>query len=839
MVVDDVKVVHEVIGNIQNLVIKDRNASLTEINQLLERLINVENLTLEAPISSLPHYLNELQVKSLSIISSQANFKIEESLLPKSLDSIRIEVLTLDIIPDDLWSCNRIHIRAKKLLSQAYGEVFGDKDKNIFLYIDNLRSFPAIQASSVVVKSKGVLNIPAEFYSVNSESLHNLTIECDYLNLSNSDGLKLNVLQWCSICVKSDISGSELIFLPDSVSRLSVSSSQIVDFNLTDFSQLSYLSLDGLYTDTLSINSKALGNLSISNSSISNFGGIIAPNLSVLKIYNSVKEIPSFVFSCTRLVQLIFVNNEIDELPLDWSSLVNLENLSLNDNGIFFNDLTFLNGLDKLKSVSIFNNIFRDKYVFLTKKCYPISDYGMDRVLGCDSVRVNEVLKFGAAVEKAKLSEEHKRLFFNAFIASKDLLPFLQSSNDNLIGGFKINYRPLKLVLNSVVNDLVSNQSGINTIDGAQVFIDGKTKLSIADIKSILTVNNAIVHRVWCDAVTHVLFGAKPNDVHSFGEGLLYITENELAVLNDSKKFINVQVESGRTEIVDKVKSLLLSPDSANVMIGMKMLETGGVNENITSSLLAIAKAHTDAKTRSKAKKLLELYGPKEWAPLLSNKLLFKNLNGKVREQEINIKLAKISAEIGIDLACELSLSLYERFQKGLRFMVSRSKYPKSYAQRMFDMICNDGHLSLDVAMGFKNWKGKDASEIIFNKTKMKFPIPVIALEFKTIESIGLHNTKLTKIPRELAKFKDVKAVDLSCNNITKLPVFLSKMDSIEELDLSFNIFEEFPASLIELKNLKKVNLQYNRQNDFMGDFKPLEIPDEVKLRMPNCVFVI
>ena len=327
----------------------------------------------------------------------------------------------------------------------------------------------------------------------------------------------------------------------------------------------------------------------------------------------------------------------------------------------------------------------------------------------------------------------------------------------------------------------------------------------------------------------------KPTHEGSFSEHIKYITEKDLFALEDSQKFINVQVDQGNTSIVNKVNAFLLNEEPVNVLLGLKMISTGGMNPRFYRSLLVLAKANPDAKVRKEAKKLLTTHGPNVWNPLLENKLLFKSLNYSGKEQDINKKLFKLSQEVGFSLTCELSIGLFERYGKGLRFMVTREKYPEKYKLLLYDLLCPLNHFDLAAGMGFKNWKDKDPKDIILNTHKVKLPIHEAILVHKTVKSMSLHNTKLTAIPKSLSKFKDLKILDLSCNNIAKIPGYFGQLEQIEELDLSMNVFEEFPAQLMRMKQLRKIDFRHNRIKGFMGEPSPLMIPEAASIALPHC----
>lgn len=838
MTIVDIKNTPIEFTKLPRLSIIDQNASISDIEFYLSEYEEIKDLTIHANLERLPNGLEKLSIENLNIESSSELLKIDESNIPTGLARCYIKAKSINEIPHKLWSIQRLNIIAEIKQQPDSNESLGHDNFDCNLCVPNLKSVSNIKCASLNIESNDLTTIDKNFFTLNTESLKRLSIKAPTLRQINHSKQRLETLNFVLLFTKQSIEPNDLDFLPDEIGMIQLEGRQISTADFSRFNKIQHLYIRGDVKETISIKSYNCQSISIYDSYGLQFGKMETPNLRKLTLNNATKEVPEFIFNCDKLSQIQLSHNEISKLPKDWSTLSNLEYLNLSNNYIIFNSLEFLTPLKKLKATDLSGNKFANKYILFTNRKLPISYNGWQFLIPSCKNRFDEVLKLGSALERANIDIDNKKLIFDEFINDEELKILNVNNAPLLIEAFKINYRPIKLKLDNIISKLCADSSGLDIIATAVVYIDGKTKLSKNEIKSKLEKIGAKVLNKYSKEVTHILLGGKPNRLESFGEGLYYINESDIASFDASEKFINVQVDSGNDAILDKIKGFLISPDNANIMLALKMMDTGGVNPALFSPLLAVSKANTDAKVRKEANRLLTLYGPKEWAPLLSNKLLFKNLHTKVREQDINNKLEKLSKEVGENLAYEMSLSLYKRFEKGLRYMIYKSKLPDDYAQRMYDVIYSDGHVSYDKALGFRNWKNVPADQIIFNTTKAKLKLHEGIASQKVVSSIGLHNCKIFKFPRSLTKFTDTKILDLSCNNLSELPTTISKMKNMEEIDLSFNCFNEFPEVLYDMPKLLKVNLQHNRSTSPISSFVKIEIPDEVQSRLPNCTFI-
>jgi Leucine-rich repeat (LRR) protein/BRCT domain type II-containing protein len=372
---------------------------------------------------------------------------------------------------------------------------------------------------------------------------------------------------------------------------------------------------------------------------------------------------------------------------------------------------------------------------------------------------------------------------------------------------------------------------------GAVVFVNGTTRLKKTEIKAKLEAANLKYAQKYSAKVTHVLIGNNPKTWDLDKANFKILTENHLQTYLSkiTPSYLEEAAEEGDTQMSDNVLQMLHSPDESNVAIALEMLEGGGVPTDLLVPVLVISKSASDAKIRAKARKLLELYAPADWLPLIKNKLLFKGITANAKENDLNKKLDKLTKETSFDLAAMLSMGLFKKYKRGLRFMMKKSNR-KEYLSAA-KLLLKGTHLAFAEGLGFKNWRNHAPDAVILMgamKTGINFPATL--LELGKIESIDFHNCKLSSMPKDTTKFKDVKELDFSHNFIKTLPQGLHKLEKLEVLNLKMNHFDKFPVRLATVKTLKKVDLSFNRANH---EFTKLEVPQEIKEALPNCEFIV
>lgn len=373
---------------------------------------------------------------------------------------------------------------------------------------------------------------------------------------------------------------------------------------------------------------------------------------------------------------------------------------------------------------------------------------------------------------------------------------------------------------------------------GATVFVNGTTRLKKTEIKEKLEAININYAARYNDKVTHVLVGSNPKTWDIKAEKVKLLTENHLQTYLSqvAPQFLEqAAAEEGNQAVTDNLAQLLNSVDENNIAVALEMMDVGGVPSDLLPSVLVVAKAESNAKIRAKARKLLELYAPADWLPMIKNKLLFKGITANVKESGLTKKLDKLAKESSFDMAAILSIALFKKYERGLRFILKKSN--RIEYQAAVSLLLEGTHLNFSRGLGYKNWRNTDPQSVILwsgYSTGVNFSAKLKNLG--KIESIDFHNCKFNSMPKSLTTFTDLKELDLSHNFISKLPLGFHKLEKLEVLNLKMNMFNEFPLRIAKMKNLKKLDLSYNRSNT---DFVKLEVPEGVRAALPNCEFVL
>jgi len=371
----------------------------------------------------------------------------------------------------------------------------------------------------------------------------------------------------------------------------------------------------------------------------------------------------------------------------------------------------------------------------------------------------------------------------------------------------------------------------------ATVFVNGKTTLKKSEIKEKLEAIGVEYAPKYSKKVTHVLIGKNPTvfDIQRTDVELLIENYLQKYLSQAAPDFLEEAEQSGDTALSENLLQFLESEDINSVKVGLEMLKTGGVPKSVLPTLLVLQKSFDDAKIRGTAKKLLERYGPADWLPLLSSRLIFKSIGKGGKETDNFNRLIKLEKETSFDAAAQLSLGFYERYERGLRFILKRGRKAGAYLQKAYEAIYDDGTLNLSSGIGYTDWRERDNLNNYYGSVSMinmSITFPQEISEIGKITYLDMHNIKVKALPRGLTNLTDLQEIDASFNGLKTLPQGLKKLDKLEILDLSQNEFETFPERLVELKALKKLDLRSQKR------YK-LEIPADVQAALPDCEILV
>jgi len=371
----------------------------------------------------------------------------------------------------------------------------------------------------------------------------------------------------------------------------------------------------------------------------------------------------------------------------------------------------------------------------------------------------------------------------------------------------------------------------------AIVFINGTTSWKKTEIKEKLEAIGLKYATKYSKKVTHVLVGKNPNFFDLQRSDIQILIENFLQTYlsQSAPDFLEQAEQEGDTGLADNVVEFLKSEDASSVLVGLQMLKTGGVPDRVLPTLLVLQKSYDDAKVRAAAKKLLERYGPPRWLPLLRSRLIFKSIGKGGKETDNYNRLLKLEKEISTEAASELSLLFYQRYCRGLRFLVKRGAKAGLFHLQAYEAMYDEGCLNLSSGVGYTDWRTRGNLDTYYGSTgmvNMSINFPKDILDIGKITEIDLHNVKVKALPKGITKFVDLKFLDASFNGLKSLPQGLKKLINLENLDLSFNDFTDFPERVVELSGLRKLDLRSQKN-------KKLEVPLSVAETLPDCEILV
>ncbi len=556
----------------------------------------------------------------------------------------------------------------------------------------------------------------------------------------------------------------------------------------------------------------------------------------------SLNQFPKELLHHKASRHIYFLNVPFQTIPSDWSNLDKLEILSLQSSKLHFKDLTFINTLPNLKEVVLKGNYLENLYLLMTPRKLPISNWKEVQEQIC--YPFNQFLSFSSALYRcSSLQQIDKFYFFDLVKDCSALKEIPELSVNEILKALCINFPPLRELCLHRLHKITQQQNGLESLGkSANLMILGNTSMTKTEIRKKLKGLGIGYSTSLSDKVTHLLIGKNPKmEKYDASGDFQLITETQLQTYfsETQPQFLEKAAAEGENQMQENLLGFLRSPEPANAMVGLEMLKSGGVPDDLLEELLVVQKTASDSKVRATAKKLLERYAPEEWQALIRDKQHFAAITQKAKEQDLNNKLKKVAKLTSRHLAAMLSLAMFKVHRRGLRYILYSYKKPHDWRTKAFEAIMKNGHLDYSAGLGFTNLRDREPVSLIIYGMKLPALFPADALDyFEKIESINFHNCKMDKLHIGIGKFKDLKHLDCSCNVISQLPKTIKKLEKLESLNLYANQFLEFPEEVAKLKNLKKLDLRYNGSHNRDATI-PLEIPAEVKAALPNCEILV
>jgi Leucine-rich repeat (LRR) protein len=554
-------------------------------------------------------------------------------------------------------------------------------------------------------------------------------------------------------------------------------------------------------------------------------------------------EIPPVIFK-TPIEFFSLYNNQVplNAFPKDWSGLKKLIRLDLSNNNHTFTDLDFLDDLPKLTSLDINGNTLKNRYSLLRKKKLPLEKQSYSIFKNCKYTKRKEIVAACRALANAPITEADQRYFLDEIWKIKRMSDFPNPSNELLLKGLCVAWTPMNTYFKEILATRIKehNQQQLTFSADSVVCTIGKLTLKKAELRTQIEDLNATYTPKFSSKVTHVILGKHPKQFDLFDYKDLHIcTEQQFQsyVAKQNPSFLEDSTEGEENLMIQNLYLLLQNPDPANFDIALAILKNGGVPNGMLEDLLILQKTHESAAVRGKLRDLLKLYGPEEWQPILQDRHNFYKLaQGKEQEWVVTKKLRKIAVQTAPKYAVMLSILLYKKFGKGLRYaLLQQGKVEADLYENIINDLVNDGTLDWSKAIGKRqneqlNYAGEYAHSYYTSVAK----IPTKLLANTLVSTINFEDCGLKKLPKEVFAFTQLTTLHLSKNQLTELPDEVKNLVHLTHLDLSDNQFLTCPSVIFQLKQLQYLKLSGNA---FILDNKQLAA--KIKLALPDCSLVI
>lgn len=559
---------------------------------------------------------------------------------------------------------------------------------------------------------------------------------------------------------------------------------------------------------------------------------------------------PMEVFNFKGISDLTITKMPFSKMPNDWSSFNNLENLSFNNNEYCFENFDFLDSLSKLKNLRIGTNTIARPNVLLRKKRIPLSDYSTLKFReaglfieegsnGYFKLPLNQLLSISTALGKSVLTEAEKEYFFYAISTQKsfkNLPDFALFQYAALLNVSNVKFRN---VIQTRLAQLAEKGKGIEMLSNKSLlWIVGTPNMKKLELNQKLKDLHIDYTYKKTPAITHVVLGKHPKEYRLLENiNAALITESQLFNLfsREQPKYIQEAVQQGDETIAGNVSSLIFSTDLDSVHVGLELLKSGGVPPELISDLLVLQKTYADSKVRKIAKALLLQNASVEWMPLINDNQRFTSIT-TAKAQQTNKSLEKLAKNTSRKLAAKLSLLLFKKFGKGLRYILYHFHEPCEERTAALKAMVENKCFDFSKGLGFKKWENPNVAQLYKMKIPAKIKFDVVE-HCPEIERINLHNCKMSSLSRDIASVNKLKYLNCSYNFLGSIPKAIGELQHLEELDLKVNAFNAFPSTLKHATSLKKLDLRFNRPDGYT--FEPLEVPDDVKEALAGCEILV
>lgn len=555
---------------------------------------------------------------------------------------------------------------------------------------------------------------------------------------------------------------------------------------------------------------------------------------------NQIQELPESLGSLQALQDLTLYNNQLTALP---DTIANLKSLTVLDlNGNQLQELPDAIGeLESLEWFRVRKNKLTDLPMTMQnlrslRGLYLASNplQGLPDVLLCLGIkegsgikglgrrrRQEDRIKLLRALSKTRLSLDDRKKLFHLYETGK-------ASRSTWFKSLQI--KPMQEEAREEIFSWTEDalfDSHLLT-EHSVIAILGKTALQKNETRARLKALNIGYSARLTPQVTHIVVGTGPL------KDLELLDTQEFAFLEDSllhdfldeyeERFLLEKPHSAETlESVEHIRSMLMSPDDDNIILGLELLKSGGAHPDTYSELFALARLHPRRKIKKFARDLLTLHGSTEIKKALASRAPLLSSTHPQEDRTATNFLHYKNKYASLDMTTVALLALQHR-QRGLRFLFRFCPNKHEARKKALEMISSEG--TLDFSRYYtEEIFHYDSPSSFAHYSPIHFPPEI--LEMKHVHTLILRGCHLKSIPPEIGTMLSLTYLDVSENHLTEIPSELKNLTSLEILNLSANQFPTFPLVLSQISSLQKLGLGWNHQK---GHPHFLEIPSHFSL---------
>ncbi len=543
---------------------------------------------------------------------------------------------------------------------------------------------------------------------------------------------------------------------------LSRNSIQELPKQLFELRRLNYLNLTGNLLKTLAPEIDLLTNLDVlklGNNALEKLPEnlCLLPELKELDVdYNKIPSLPKQIGQLTNLKKISLAGNQLKRLPVSFRKLSRIRYLKLTDNQLT-KFPTSVRYLKELRTLYLRPELLASAPVQLAQltnlAILPIAGTSKDRR------KAKWIMELLEATRSEK-STFRKSMFY--LLEGGEKVASIPTGH--LIRGLEI----CPEMICQLAEEELANRFPAAIKPKDSIFIVGKLNTTKEQLKARLAKLDIQIEEEFQPEVNHVVLGkgASKNLPKALSDDINLMTGLQLQKqLDHLDPPYLLQPESQQS--VTHLSELLLSENEAHILLGLEILESGGMPEELQTDLFLLANSKHAPEIVGRSKKMLA-------KKMLPASLLLKIhpiplYQETITEYELS-NLLELYAEEGLDVL-KMAFHILGVTGKGRYYLLQKSK---------------------------ADWKVEILQRLISGNR------------------LDLSNADLDQLPAVLSEFTQLRHLDLSNNRLQTFPKQLRALINLESLLLCQNYIGEIPSWIKELKHLKFLELdELSRDGDF------------------------